>query len=66
MASRLADEAFWAEVLNLGAYDVLMKPFDATEVFRVVSLAWLSWKNDRERLVSRSVASAEYARAAGL
>jgi DNA-binding NtrC family response regulator len=66
VASRLADEAFWAEVLNLGAYDVLMKPFDATEVFRVVSLAWLSWKNDRERLVSRSVGSAEYARAAGL
>lgn len=66
VASRLADESFWAEVLNLGAYDVLMKPFDATEVFRVVSLAWLSWKNDRERLVSRSTGAPEYARAAGL
>jgi DNA-binding response OmpR family regulator len=66
VASRLADESFWAEVLNLGAYDVLMKPFDATEVFRVVSLAWLSWKNDRERHVGHSIASAEYARAAGL
>ena len=66
VASRLADESFWAEVLNLGAYDVLMKPFDATEVFRVVSLAWLSWKNDRERLVSRPLPPTEYARAAGL
>jgi DNA-binding response OmpR family regulator len=65
VASRLADESFWAEVLNLGAYDVLMKPFDATEVFRVVSLAWLSWKNDRERLVSRPAISTEFARAAG-
>ena len=65
VSSRLADEAFWAEALNLGAYDVLMKPFDATEVFRVVSLAWLSWKNDRERQVDRQAASSEYARAAG-
>jgi len=67
VASRLADESFWAEVLNLGAYDVLMKPFDATEVFRVVSLAWLSWKNDRERrVVSHAATTVEYARAAGL
>jgi DNA-binding NtrC family response regulator len=65
VASRLADEAFWAEALNLGAYDVLMKPFDATEVFRVVSLAWLSWKNERERQVDRHLAASNYARAAG-
>jgi DNA-binding response OmpR family regulator len=37
-------------VLNLGAYDLLMKPFDLTEVFRVVSLAWRHWKNDCERM----------------
>jgi DNA-binding response OmpR family regulator len=66
VASRLADESFWAEVLNLGAYDVLMKPFDATEVFRVVSLAWLSWKNDGERSARRPVPSTEYARAVGM
>jgi DNA-binding NtrC family response regulator len=65
VASRLADESFWAEALNLGAYDVLMKPFDATEVFRVVSLAWLSWKNERERHVDRHLAATDYARAAG-
>jgi len=64
VASRLADESFWAEVLNLGAYDVLMKPFDATEVFRVVSLAWLNWKNDRERRTMRGPMP-EFARAVG-
>jgi DNA-binding response OmpR family regulator len=34
-----ADEALWAEVLNLGGYDVLAQPFDETEVRRVVQLA---------------------------
>jgi DNA-binding response OmpR family regulator len=65
VSSRLADEVFWAEALNLGAYDVLMKPFDATEVFRVVSLAWLSWRNDRERQLNRHLDATEYVRAAG-
>jgi DNA-binding response OmpR family regulator len=37
--SRSADEKFWAEVLNLGGYDVLAKPFDRTEVCRVLSMA---------------------------
>jgi len=38
VASDLADESLWAEVLNLGGYDLLAKPFDADEVRRVVSL----------------------------
>jgi DNA-binding NtrC family response regulator len=45
VTDRLADDALWAEVLNLGGYDLLMKPFDRAEVYRVVSLAWLSWKD---------------------
>jgi DNA-binding response OmpR family regulator len=45
VTSRLADERFWAEALNLGAYDVLAKPFDRTEVTRIVSMAWLHWKD---------------------
>jgi DNA-binding response OmpR family regulator len=49
VSSRLADERLWAEVLNLGGYDVLTKPFDSTEVFRVISLAWLNWKSKLER-----------------
>lgn len=40
VASRLADEALWAEVLNLGGHDVLAKPFDEEEVERVLSAAW--------------------------
>lgn len=47
VTSRLADECLWAEVLNLGGYDVLMKPFDSTEVVRVVGLAWVHWKGLR-------------------
>jgi DNA-binding response OmpR family regulator len=49
VTSRLADEHLWSEALNIGAYDVLAKPFDAREVVLVVSLAWLHWK-DRYRL----------------
>lgn len=41
VTSRHADDRLWAEALNLGAYDVLAKPFDAGEVIRIVSLAWL-------------------------
>ncbi len=49
VASHRADDFLWAEVLNLGGYDVLMKPYEPSEVVRVVSLAWLHWKNLRER-----------------
>ena len=36
-------EEIWAEALNLGAYDVLEKPFDADEVIRTIGLAYRSW-----------------------
>ena len=45
VASRTADEYLWAEALNLGAYDVLSKPYQPAEVIRVLSLAWLHWMN---------------------
>ncbi len=38
--SRHADELLWAEVLNLGGYDVLQKPFETSEILRVVNMAW--------------------------
>jgi DNA-binding NtrC family response regulator len=44
VSSRLADERLWAEVLNLGAYDVLVQPFDRGEVLRVARMAWMSWR----------------------
>jgi DNA-binding response OmpR family regulator len=39
VSSRLADDRLWAEVLNLGGYDLLMKPFRAAEVSQVVKMA---------------------------
>jgi DNA-binding response OmpR family regulator len=43
VASRTADEHLWAEALNLGAYDVLLKPFDGAEVSRIAGLACMRW-----------------------
>jgi DNA-binding NtrC family response regulator len=48
VTSRLADERLWAEALNLGAYDVLAKPFQRTELVRSVSLAWMHWRHRHE------------------
>ena len=39
VTSTVADESLWAEVLNLGGYDVLAQPFDREEVTRVVRSA---------------------------
>jgi DNA-binding NtrC family response regulator len=44
VSSRLADERLWAEVLNLGGYDVLLTPFETDEALRVCAAAWRSWK----------------------
>jgi DNA-binding response OmpR family regulator len=39
VTSRLADECLWSEVLYLGGFDVLAKPFDEIEVMRVLEYA---------------------------
>jgi DNA-binding NtrC family response regulator len=39
ITSRVADESLWAEVLNLGGFDVLAQPFDREEVARILSSA---------------------------
>jgi two-component system response regulator PilR (NtrC family) len=39
VTDRLADDLLWAEVLNLGAYDVLAQPFDSGEVVRILQNA---------------------------
>ncbi|MEO8658185.1 MAG: hypothetical protein ABI693_06930 [Bryobacteraceae bacterium] len=49
VADRLADEALWAEVLNLGCYDLLMTPFVAEEVLRLAEMAWDSWEREMVR-----------------
>jgi DNA-binding response OmpR family regulator len=45
VTSRLADDYLWSEALNLGAYDVLAKPFDVDEVVRTVEAARRRWTN---------------------
>ena len=40
LASRLADEKLWLDALNLGAWDVLTKPFERAEVVRSVAAGY--------------------------
>ena len=49
VSARLADDRLWAEVMGEGAWDVLEKPFNQAELVRVVSLAWLAWKDQFQR-----------------
>jgi DNA-binding response OmpR family regulator len=49
VASALSDGNLWAEVLNLGGYDVLARPFDQREVLHCISTAWLAWKEESDR-----------------
>jgi len=45
VTSRLADASLWAEVLNLGGYDLLAKPFNRQEVRHVLTSAWVQSAN---------------------
>jgi DNA-binding response OmpR family regulator len=49
VTSRLADDSLWAEVLNMGGYDVLAQPLDGEEVTRVVSAAARHFDNEHQR-----------------
>jgi len=51
VTSRLADERLWAEALNLGAQDVLVKPYDRNEVVHSVKLAWDHWFEQNEKAI---------------
>jgi DNA-binding NtrC family response regulator len=54
-----ADERLWVEALNLGAHDLLRKPFDASEVNRVVTYARQSWdvvRKEKKRDAKRAPA----------
>lgn len=58
VSSRNADDGMWAEVLNEGGYDCLLKPFRRDEVATLVSLAWRSWKNECERTAPKQLRAA--------
>jgi DNA-binding response OmpR family regulator len=49
VTSRLADDHLWVEVLNLGGYDVLLKPLDHEEVVRSIDSAWRNWSQRQHR-----------------
>jgi DNA-binding response OmpR family regulator len=46
VADRLADDRLWAEALNLGAHDLLAKPFDGREVWHAVTTACRRRENE--------------------
>jgi len=48
VTSGVANGYLWAEAINVGAYDVLAKPFDLTEVTRILSSAWRHWHDQYE------------------
>jgi DNA-binding response OmpR family regulator len=48
VTSRLADDRLWAEVLNLGGYDVLAQPLRAQEVMWAVRSAHRRWRTVAE------------------
>jgi DNA-binding response OmpR family regulator len=45
VSSRLADDFLWAEVLNLGGFDLLIKPFSRQEVRHVLTTALTHLQN---------------------
>jgi DNA-binding response OmpR family regulator len=51
--SRNADDRLWAEVLNLGASDLLTTPFHEPELVFAIGSAWLHWEGEQERRQSR-------------
>lgn len=48
VASKFADEGLWSEVLNLGGWDVLSKPFTRAEVVHSLKSAWQHWYNQMQ------------------
>lgn len=57
VSSRFADERLWAEALNVGAFDVLAKPYEAGEVSRVLTSAWVRWTREHPVSESRELAA---------
>jgi DNA-binding NtrC family response regulator len=64
VTSHNVDSALWAEVINLGGYDVLAKPWNEREVYHAVSQAWLAWKHEIEQPARPASPPAQYRRAA--
>jgi DNA-binding NtrC family response regulator len=63
--SHIADDNLWAEVLNLGGYDVLPVPFATDEVLRAISLACGARTRRLAKSPSSAAGSPDRAAAAG-
>jgi DNA-binding response OmpR family regulator len=50
VTDRQADEYLWAEVLNLGGYDVLGQPIQVTELLWVLGTAWRIKDNNQTQV----------------
>jgi DNA-binding NtrC family response regulator len=48
VAADCADDCLWLEVLNGGGYNLIAMPFSESEVFRVISMAWLRLRRQPE------------------
>jgi hypothetical protein len=46
-------DRLWAEVINLGGYDVLTVPFDRNELIWAVGRAWQNWEYATRRAHER-------------
>ena len=57
VADRLANDRLWAEVLNLGGYDLLVKPLDAREVLHAVTTACRRCEDEQAMAVRRKPAT---------
>jgi DNA-binding response OmpR family regulator len=53
VSSRCPDERLWAEVLNLGGFDVITKPFDKRELDHVLQTACLVTRTERSITTNR-------------
>ena len=47
LASRVADDYLWQELIRCGGYDLLAKPFRAKDVARSLKLALSYWRSSR-------------------
>jgi DNA-binding NtrC family response regulator len=48
------DDRLWADVLNSGGYDVLIRPLNAREVYSLVPMAWRTWRREATAGKSRT------------
>jgi DNA-binding response OmpR family regulator len=58
VTSRLADEQLWSVALNVGAWDVLAKPFDRSEVIHGVKSGWQQWHNQNHMRAAKVMTAA--------